>query len=572
MAAPGIVFGLLVFMGTANGAEHAGADKAAPPPAAAEGYRPPKRSHTQPAETREAFARRAFALTDLVLARHIDPPTRQEMILGGTRALLAAAKKAPRPDLSRQISEVRTIEEFTALLDEIWPTAQPAKGTAGNASAAEPSAAQLQEAFLSGLLGTVPGRPYLVTAKEARAESQIQANRYVGLGIAVGFNDKARLVQVMKVMSGGPAELGGMKSGDLIEAIDHVPVPPGTSVKDVVERLRGTEGSEVTVRMRQPDSKSSRELKFVRLPVMIHTVHAVVRKPAGRGESAPPIGILGIDSITASTAQELRTWESKFASAGIKGVILDFRNSGDRGVESYHAAVLLADSLLDGAPLGKLRTRERVRPFTADRDCLFRGMPLAVLVNEGTGGAAESVAAALQDADASTRHSQRRATIIGQPTGGRQLMTTAIAVPGSDELLMLATGSWQRPNVDAQKNQRPDEIRLEDDGTVRSWRVIPDQRIKEGPAAAAQIAWTLPDIVVTALENLARDSAQTRAQTRALAQRNKATFNKGAPPKPEQKEDREASDNVVEFAVAELRHQLTAPRNVAGKVANQTTK
>lgn len=45
----------------------------------------------------ENFVKYVFAITDVVLDHHIDPPTRQEMILAGLKVALAEAKIPPAP-------------------------------------------------------------------------------------------------------------------------------------------------------------------------------------------------------------------------------------------------------------------------------------------------------------------------------------------------------------------------------------------------------------------------------------------------------------------------------------------
>jgi len=47
-------------------------------------------------EEAATFASRTMALTDIVLEKHIDPPVRQQMLLGGVKALYQAAKQAVR--------------------------------------------------------------------------------------------------------------------------------------------------------------------------------------------------------------------------------------------------------------------------------------------------------------------------------------------------------------------------------------------------------------------------------------------------------------------------------------------
>lgn len=504
-----------------------GAERISPAPAAA---------------NHDAFAHRVFLLTDLILEHHIDPPTRQEMILGGLRELFGAAKSDPLPTLSRKVSEVRTVEELSALLSEVWPPAF--QGAKTKEPPKKGGRLQPEDAFLAGLSQTVPGRSYLISVKEARAETQIQANRYVGLGIAVSWQEKQQFPTIQKLIEGGSAELGGMHEGDLIESIDQVPVTRTTmTLRDVVERLRGVEGSKVTLRLGHSDSKDVRTITFVRLPVMFRSVHEVKADPNIKLPTSPRIAILRIDRVSASTAQELGAWETKLQNAGVQAVILDLRNVGDIGPESYHSAILLADSLLDGKPIGKLRTRERSQEFTADRETLFRDVPLAILVNKYTGGAAEWVAAALQDANP-PKAAKRRAVIVGQATRGANLITSAVPVPGSQEVLMVATAAWSRPTQAAANNQPADDDR-EFDEAPRSWHVTPDVHVTRVPPVINPAAEAVP----AAKKQLASAAAAKKGE--------KSTDKKAtAPSKPPFAGEFDADPATVNAAIAELQREL----------------
>ena len=440
----------------------------------------------------EGVARRIFAIADVVLDHHIEPATRQEMILAGLRAVFAW-KNLPAPELSRRVSDLRTVEELTGLLNELWP-----KFTHNG----EASADGAEKALFEGLLRPVAGSPYILRTKDARVQTQIAANRYVGIGIALSADEKkTELPKITMVQPGGPAQLGGVKAGDLIEEIDKSPVKPGTQLVDVVDRLRGAEGTEVTVRVRQPDAKEPRTLTLKRLPVMFKSVKNSESKEDSEHvnfvHSQPTIAYLRIDSITASTASELASWEPRLRGAGVKGLILDFRNTGGSGgFDSYHAALLLADSLLDGKPLGKLRTRDGVRTFAADRDCLFRDWPLAVLVNQNTSGPAQWVVAALQDADP-PKQDRRRAVVVGNGnvTRGDCYVRSAYLLPGGEESLVLATGAWERPNVGRSAPKSPKDNPLE-------WHLAADidyEQLSPDAAPAGTIQLTGPDPVNTVI-------------------------------------------------------------------------
>jgi C-terminal peptidase prc len=392
----------------------------------------------------EDVARRMIAITDVVLDHHITPPTRQELILAGLRSAFGW-KNLPIPDLSRRVSDLRTVADLTDLLSELWP-----KFTHNGEASSEPVAKVLFE----GMLHAVPGSPSIMSAKEARVQAQLQANRYVGIGIALSMDDKSKLPQIKHAMAGGPAALGGVKDGDLIEHINHKPVPPNEKLTRVVDELRGPEGTELTIRVRQPDAKQSRTLALVRLPVMFKSVKSSRENDQDDRlvlvSQKPKIAYLRIDSVIASTARELASWEPRIREANAEGVILDLRGTGGReGFDGYHSAVLLADSLLDGKPIGELSTRNGSRTFAADRECLFRDLPLAVLIDESTSGPRSWVAAALQDADSPSRD-RRRAVLVGRPSGADNFVRNAYPLPDGDELV-LPMGNWHRPRAGTPK-------------------------------------------------------------------------------------------------------------------------
>lgn len=78
------------------------------------------------------LATRIGRITDTVLANHIDPPTRQQMILGGLKALYRTSGVPVPTGLSRRVSELTTSEQLAAVLVNVWPkaTAKPIAATA----------------------------------------------------------------------------------------------------------------------------------------------------------------------------------------------------------------------------------------------------------------------------------------------------------------------------------------------------------------------------------------------------------------------------------------------------------
>jgi C-terminal peptidase prc len=368
------------------------------------------------------------ALMDLILVNHVDPPTRQEMILGAARTLYKMAKQVQPLGLSKRISQLASPKEAKAFLEELCR----------EASRREVPADQIEGSLARGILRSVPGEPYLIGAKDLKVNEQLAANRYIGIGIVLRFEDTKKdgaFAQVTEAFRRSPAEKAGIKARDLIVNVD------GTDTCDiklekVVEMLRGAEGTVVTVSVRQPDATEVRAYKITRSVVPRETVVGFTPTQDGgwklRADTPAPIAYLSIKEIGSSTVHELRQFEQQFNSEGLEAVILDLRRA--RG--NLHHTVMLADALLDGGRIGQVRTAAGLRTYDAQADCLFRDRTLAVLVDRYTWGETEWLAAALQD--------QRHAAIVGEPTWAKAFTLSSIPLGDGSGALMLATGLLER--------------------------------------------------------------------------------------------------------------------------------
>jgi C-terminal processing protease CtpA/Prc len=107
----------------------------------------------------------------------------------------------------------------------------------------------------------------------------------------------------------------------------------------------------------------------------------------------------------------------------------------------------------------------RQKEYKADRDCLFREWPLAVLIGPQTSAMGRAVAAALQD--------NHRAVLVGQPSFGPAYVTSLVSLPESKGGLLVRTGKLQRPAraKDPAAGQSPAEPTIPDGG-VRPDHVV----------------------------------------------------------------------------------------------------
>ena len=371
------------------------------------------------------LARQANAIADAVLSRQIDPPARQQMYLDGLRAVHLAAGVPQPADLARRASAVETADQLAALLAEAWP----------RSSDKDLNPFVLEDALLRGMLSGVPYAS-LLSAKEQRVAEQIEGNLYVGVQIAIGYDEEEKRPVIAQVLEGGPADRAGARDDDRIEEVDGVSTL-GVPLNAVVDRLRGAEGTDVVVRLRGKGSTESRTLTMTRGRLPRATVAGVRKRPDGgwafRLDGPDPIGYVKFDSISGSTPQELRPVATRLEAEGVRGLILDLRGIHQT---SLHATVLLADALLDGGTIGRVRSGDSVEVYEAEPDALFRDLPMAVIVDQSTRGEVVWLCAALQD--------NHRATVVGTPTGADTEVQSSVPLPGGERSMRLTTGRLER--------------------------------------------------------------------------------------------------------------------------------
>ena len=384
-----------------------------------------------PAETAKIDSR-ILAIADVVLQNHIDPPTRQQMILTGIKALYRADNRPTPKGLSEDVSALASADQIADYMQSIRAEFNELKDA--------------ERILTNGMLEAVPGQAYLIDANDNKVQGQLAANRYVGTGIALGMSEQEKLPTITRVFYNGPAWKAGVQVDDIIVEIDSE-TTASLKLQNVVEMLRGEENSEVEVVVRQPDSKELRRLTIERGRVFIPTVEGHRQISAGEWdytiESAEDIALLRIKNIGPSTLHELRQVETKLRGQNIRGIILDLRFGGGL----LHDLVMVADSLLDGGVIGHVRSLDAVKTYEARPGALFQNIPMAVLIAEHAATDRVFLTAALQD--------RNRAIIIGERTSGKTYVNQFVPIPDRDEKIRLAVAVAQRGDGTPLLGNRP---------------------------------------------------------------------------------------------------------------------
>ena len=246
---------------------------------------------------------------------------------------------------------------------------------------------------------------------------------YVGVGIQL--KESGDYPEVVAIIEGSPASGSGIEPGDLILKVDGQDVK-GLSLAEVVQKIRGLEGTKVLLTVQRPGVKSF-EIELVRKNINIPTV--ISKKLENR------TGYIKIGSFGGHTSGEFKKALKELTSIGADKIILDLR---DCPGGLLHQAVKVTGCFVEnGSTVVKTEGKaEDQREFCTDSAPAAKGIGLAVLVNRSSASAAEIVAGALQD--------YRAAVIVGETTFGKGTVQTVIPLQNGGAL-KLTTARYCTP-------------------------------------------------------------------------------------------------------------------------------
>lgn len=284
----------------------------------------------------------------------------------------------------------------------------------------------LLENAIRGMLSQLdPHSAYLDRDSFSELQETTTGN-YGGLGLEVNMDDG--FVRVISPMDDTPAARGGIEPGDLIIRLDEMPVK-GMTLNDAIEAMRGEPGSTVTLTVLRDGQDQPIEIDLTREVIQVASVRSRVLE-----DSYGYIRIAQFQSTTGTEVEE--AVEKLSAEKRLKGLVLDLRNNPGGVLQS---AVEVSDVFIDDGLIvytaGRLSNADL--RFSATTPDATEGLPIVVLVNEGTASASEIVAGALQD--------HGRAVIMGVSTFGKGSVQTILPL-NNEKAIKLTTSLYFTPN------------------------------------------------------------------------------------------------------------------------------
>ena len=229
--------------------------------------------------------------------------------------------------------------------------------------------------------------PYSVyyTQEEYASFLEDTEGEYVGVGVQVSQDADTKTITVVKVFD-GPAGEAGIEAEDIITEVNGEDISD-QDIDTVVDKIRGEEGTEVTITVYRSSDGEDHEFTMPRRKVENPTVEYKML--------ADNIGYIEVSSFYEVTGQQYIDAVEDLNAQGMEGLIVDLRGNGGGLLE---IAVDMLDYML---PAGKIVYTEDkdgnvTSEYKSTDDEQFT-KPLAILVNGYSASASEIFAGAIKD-------------------------------------------------------------------------------------------------------------------------------------------------------------------------------
>ena len=270
------------------------------------------------------------------------------------------------------------------------------------------------------------GHTRFLTPEEVDKNREGLSGKYVGIGVQL--ENREEEVVVSSPIDGSPADEAGVKTGDVIVAVNGEGVE-GEDVAQIAEKVRGPEGSAVDLTVRRGEDEQSFELEREELEVETASWNLV---------PGTDVAHLRLASFSQDAAEQLRSAMDEAKEAGAERFVLDLRDNPGGQVDQ---AIAVAEIFLGPEEVVYVRRdasgdKDEVR---TSEDATPTDAPVAVLTNGGTASSAEIVAGALRD--------NGRAEVVGETTFGTGTVLAERTLSDGSAIL-LGIAEWLTPNGD----------------------------------------------------------------------------------------------------------------------------
>ena len=283
-------------------------------------------------------------------------------------------------------------------------------------------------ASIHGMLSRLDPHTAFLEPDDYAAMREKQQGSFFGLGIQI--QKRMGKITVIAPMEGTPAFKLGIRAGDIITHIEDEELKEDVSTDEVVRKLRGPKGTQVTITIRRAGIDEPIRMTITRAEIPTRAVPYAFM-------ITPDTGYIFLRDFTHTSSRELAAAIDNLEKQGMNKLMLDLRGNPGGVLDQ---AVDVSDIFLGkGAKVvyTRGRTASSAQDFFAPGEGPHFDKPLVVLVNRGSASASEIVAGAIQDHD--------RGLIVGQRTWGKGLVQSVYTLPYGAGLA-LTTARYYTPS------------------------------------------------------------------------------------------------------------------------------
>ena len=279
----------------------------------------------------------------------------------------------------------------------------------------EPNLKQATQGALRGLLESLDPYNTYFTADEYRAYEEAKSKEQGGLELVLW--KRFGYAAVISVLPGSEAEQVGIRPGDLIDSVDQVSTRQ-LSLIQIQQLIAGPKGSLAALSVIRKGRGESRKFTLTRRATQYPSV---TTKWVQVG-----IGYIQIPSLEKNKSQEVRVKLQELLGGGARKLVVDLR---DCALGEVFEGAQTANFFLEGGLITYAEGQKYPRKdMVADAGKAFCKLPLALLINGSTAGAAEIMASAILE--------NKRGEVVGERSYGVGSIQGAIPLEDGSALLL----------------------------------------------------------------------------------------------------------------------------------------
>ena len=246
--------------------------------------------------------------------------------------------------------------------------------------------AELSEGVYKGYIEGL-GDPYSVYYDEEETEQMNESlsGEFGGVGALMSQDRDSGVITVLQVYDGSPAQEAGMRDGDTLYKVEGEEVT-GEDLSDVVSKVKGEKGTQVTLTVLRADTGEEEELTITRDTIQAQTVSHEMKEDN--------VGYIRIAEFDAVTYDQYKEALEDLESQGMEKLIVDLRSNPGGNLDTV--CDILDLMLPEGLIVYTEDKNGEREEYTSDEEHQF-DKPLVVMMNGYSASASEIFAGAIQD-------------------------------------------------------------------------------------------------------------------------------------------------------------------------------